>query len=132
MGILAVLIAAAGSYAFGAFWYMKNSKAWLEASGIECDENGKPVNGSSPAPFILSAIAMIVIAGMMRHVFAMSGITSIGGGLLAGFGLGAFIVLPWILTNYAYAMRPRMLSAIDGAYAVIGCTIMGAVLALFL
>ena len=73
---------------------------------------------------------MIVVAGMMRHVFAMADIDTVGKGLTAGLGLGAFVALPWILTNYAYSMRPRMLSIIDGSYAVIGCTIMGIILAL--
>lgn len=130
MEIVAVIVAAAGSYAFGAFWYMVNSKRWIEASGVECDEHGNPVN-SSAAPFILSAIAMIVIAGMMRHVFSMAGIDTAGKGFLSGLGVGAFIVLPWVLTNYAYSGRPRMLSVIDGAYAVIGCTIIGTILTLF-
>jgi hypothetical protein len=35
------------------------------------------------------------------------------------------------VTNYAYAMRPRALTLIDGGYAVIGCTIIGIVLTLF-
>lgn len=131
MGLISVLAAAAGAYAFGAFWYMVNSKTWLEAAGLEVDENGRPAGSSSPAPFILSAICMIVVAGMMRHVFAMADIDTVGKGLTAGLGLGAFVALPWILTNYAYSMRPRMLSIIDGSYAVIGCTIMGIILALF-
>ncbi len=48
-----------------------------------------------------------------------------------GFGLGLFIVTPWIATNYAFSMRPRTLTLIDGGYATIGCTIMGLVLTLF-
>ena len=131
MEYIAVLVAAAGAYAFGAFWYMVNSKAWLAAAGVECDENGRPKNGNSPMPFIISAIAMIVVSGMMRHVFAMSDIVDPDKGALAGFGIGAFIVLPWIVVNYAYSMRPRTLSVIDGAYAVIGCTIIGTILTLF-
>lgn len=130
MGFLAVIVAAAGAYAFGAVWYMVNSKAWTTAAGIECDENGRPVN-TSASPFILSAIAMIIVAGMMRHAFAQAGIDTVGKGFTSGLGIGAFLVLPWVLTNYAYSMRPRMLSVIDGAYAVIGCTIIGTILTLF-
>jgi len=131
MGLVSVLAAAAGAYAFGAFWYMINAKTWLEATGIEVDENGRPGGESSAAPYILSAICMIVVAGMMRHMFAMAGIDTLGKGFTSGLGLGAFIALPWILTNYAYSMRPRMLSIIDGGYAVIGCTIIGTILTLF-
>jgi hypothetical protein len=130
MQYVAVLVAAAAAYGFGAIWYMTLSKPWIAAAGIECDANGKPVN-SSAAPFVISALALIVVAGMMRHVFVMSGLDSPMDGLMGGFGLGAFIVLPWIVTNYAYSARPRNLTLIDGGYALIGCTIIGIVLTLF-
>jgi hypothetical protein len=130
MQYVAVLVAAAAAYGFGAIWYMTLSKPWIAAAGIECDANGKPVN-SSAAPFVISALALIVVAGMMRHVFVMSGLDSPMDGLMGGFGLGAFVVLPWIVTNYAYSSRPRNLTLIDGCYALIGCTIIGIVLTLF-
>jgi len=131
MQFISVLVAAAGAYAFGAFWYMKNAKAWVKAAGIECDDNGKPVNGSNPAPFIVSAIMVIIVAGMMRHIFQMAELDTILEGFMGGSGLGLFTVAPWIVTNDAYSMRPMMLTLIDGGYAVIGCTIIGVLLALF-
>ncbi|MCB2137191.1 MAG: DUF1761 domain-containing protein [Rhodobacteraceae bacterium] len=130
MELVNVLVAAAAAYAFGAVWYMSLAKQWVAASGVACDADGKPAN-KSKAPFVISAVAMIVVAGMMRHMFGMAAIDTFGKGLVAGFGLGAFIALPWIVTNYAYSDRPKALSYIDGGYAVIGCTIIGAVLTLF-
>ncbi len=131
MEYIAVLVAALGAYAFGAFWYMINAKVWIKASGIEIGEDGKPPNASSPLPYIISAISMILIAGMMRHVFVQSGIETVGKGFLSGLGLGAFVAAPWIVTNYAYSMRPRELTLIDCGYAVAGCTIIGVILTLF-
>ncbi len=131
METIGVLAAAAGSWVFGAIWYMALSKPWLEASGIECDENGKPKGGGSPTPYILSAIAMILVAGMMRHVFAQAEIDTLIKGIMAGGGLGLFVISPWIMINNAYGMRPFKLTLIDGGYATIGCTIMGLVLTLF-
>ncbi len=129
MGYLSVILAAAGAYAFGAIWYMVNAKAWVKAAGIETDESGRPV-GSSTAPYIVSAICMIAVAGMTRHMFAMAGIDTFSKGLTAGIGIGAFLALPWIITNYAYGMRPRTLTLIDGTFAVVGCAIIGAILGL--
>ena len=131
MEIVNVLVAAAGSWAFGAIWYMALSKPWLEAAGIECDENGKPKNGGSPTPFILSAIAMILVAGMMRHIIAQAGIDTLLKGLMTGFGIGLFMISPWIMINNAYGMRPFKLTLIDSGYAVFGCTIIGFILVLF-
>lgn len=130
MELISVIVAAAAAYGFGAFWYMKWAKPWIAASGIAVDANGNPANKSA-APFIIAGVAMIVVAGMMRHVFGMAGIDTIGAGLVSGFGMGAFIALPWIVTNYAYSDRPKALTYIDGGYAVFGSTIIGAVLGLF-
>ena len=71
------------------------------------------------------------MAGMMRHVFALGGVTEISKGLLSGLGIGLFLATPWIATNYAFAGRPMKLTLIDGGYATIGCAIMGLVLTLF-
>lgn len=130
MELLNVIVAAAAGFGFGAVWYMTLSKPWIEASGIECDENGKPVNQSA-TPFILSGIAMILVAGMMRHIFGMAVIAGVGKGFLAGLGIGLFIISPWIMINNAYGGRPFKLTVIDGGYATFGCAIIGAVLALF-
>jgi hypothetical protein len=130
MSLLSVLVAAAAAYALGAVWYMSLSARWIAAAGVACDANGKPAN-KSVTPFILSAVAMLLVAGMMRHIFGMAGINGLGAGLVAGLGLGAFIAAPWIMINYAYADRPRALTLIDGGYAVLGCALIGAVLGLF-
>ena len=66
---------------------------------------------------------------MMRHVFSLSGIDGLGLGLMAGVGIGLFFITPWIALNNLYGMRPVALTVIDGGYATLACTIMGAVLA---
>lgn len=129
MGYLAVIVAAACGYIFGALWYMTLSKPWMEAAGIECDENGKPLNNSM-MPFILSAIAMLAVAGMMRHVFVMASIDTMLKGVMSGAGVGLFFISPWIMINNAYGGRPFKLTLIDSGYAFFGCTLMGLVLVL--
>ena len=131
MDIIAIVAAAAGSWVFGAAWYMTLSRPWVKAAGIPVDENGKPDGNGNPMPFILSALAMVVVAGMMRHIFAMAGIVTPGAGLVAGLGVGLFFISPWIMINNAYAMRPFQLTLIDGGYATFGCAIIGMVLGLF-
>jgi hypothetical protein len=132
MEFLNVIVAAVASFAFGAVWYMSLAKPWMEAAGIECDETGtKPANQSDPIPYITSFLASIAVAGMMRHMFSLSGIDTLGKGLVAGFGIGLFLVTPWIATNYGFSGKPRKLLLIDGGYATFGCTIIGIVLTLF-
>lgn len=131
MEILNVIAAAVGAFAFSAAWYMSMSKQWIAASGIAVDGNGKPMGNGSATPMIIGLIAMILVAGMMRHVFQISGIVSLGGGLVAGFGVGAFFITPWVTMNYAFGMRKSSLAVIDGVNAIVGCSIMGLILSLF-
>ncbi|MDF1857017.1 DUF1761 domain-containing protein [Pseudooceanicola sp.] len=131
MSYLAVLASAAAGFGIGALWYMTFAGAWMKAAGIETDDKGQPVADGSFWSFVVSGICMILVAGMMRHVFAMAGIDGIKQSLVAGLGVGAFFITPWVTMNYAYAMRPKVLSVIDGGYAIFGCGAIGLVLGLF-
>ncbi len=131
MGILSVIVAAAGAFAFGAVWYIVMSKPWIAAAGIPVDASGRPMGNGSPMPFAVGFIAMVLVAGMMRHVFATSGIDTLGEGALSGLGVGAFFITPWVAMNYAFGMRKAALTVIDGVNAIVGCTIMGIILVLF-
>lgn len=131
MDIIAVILAAAVAWFWGAGWYMALSRPWLRAAAIPCDADGKPLHGGTPLPFILSALAMLLVAGMMRHMLVMSGVSGAIPAAASGFGVGLFFVAPWVMINNAYAGRRVMLTVIDGGYAVTGCTLIGLVLGLF-
>lgn len=131
MGIVAVIVAAVAGFAFGAVWYMSLSGPWLRATGMDLDAQGQPVNKAGALPFVISGVTMLLVAGMMRHTFAMTGIDTAGKGLVTGLGVGAFFITPWIAMNYAYSMRNPRLIAIDGGYAILGCGVIGLVLGLF-
>lgn len=127
MEILNVIAAAVAAFAFGAVWYIAMSKPWMAASGVT--EEQQKTGG--PIPFVIGLVAMVLVAGMMRHLLGASGVTSIGGGAIAGFGIGAFLITPWVAMNYGFAMRKPALTVIDGVNSVVGCAIMGAVLNAF-
>lgn len=131
MGFLSVIIAAIANFIFGAVWYMALAKPWVAASGVVVGEDGQPLNRSNPVPYITSFVAAILVAGMMRHVFSLSGIETFGKGLTAGFGIGLFMVVPWVATFNGFEAKSRKLTLINGGYAAIGCAVIGAVLTLF-
>lgn len=131
MEFLNVIVAAAGSFIFGAVWYSALAKPWMAASGVEVGPDGNPANSASPLPYIMSAVAAILVAGMMRHVFATAPVDSVFEGALNGFGIGLFFISPWIMMNNGFGDRPFKLTLIDGGYATIGCTIIGAILMMF-
>lgn len=131
MEFLNVLVAGTASFVAGGIWYMTFSKQWVKAVGMEVDENGRPKGNGGMMPMVVAFVVAIIVAGMMRHMFALSGIETVGKGAVAGFGIGLFLITPWLVMCYGFAMRPRSLMVIDGAYATLACAITGAVLNLF-
>lgn len=130
MDFLNVIAAGVAAWIFGAIWYSVFAKTWMADSGVPLGEDGNPINRTQPTPYILSIIAMILVAGMMRHAFATSGIDSLNKAIIGGLGVGLFFISPWIMINNGYAARPFRLTLIDGGYATFGCAIIGAVLVL--
>ncbi len=130
MGFLSVIISAVAAFAVGAAYYMALSKPWMEAADIEVGEDGKPVN-DGPTPYIVSFIMILLVAGMMRHTFALSGIDTVGKGIVSGLGIGAFFIAPWIFINTGYSNRPWKLAIIDSGYAILAATVIGLVLSIF-
>ena len=127
MGLVSVIVAAIAAFAAGAAYYMALSKPWMEAANIAVGPDGKPVN-DGPLPYIVSFVMIILVAGMMRHTFALSGIEGLSKGLTSGFGVGAFFISPWIFVNNGYSNRSWKLAVIDSGYAIIAATIIGGVL----
>jgi hypothetical protein len=131
MEVLNVLAAALAAFAFGAVWYMTMSKPWMAAAEIQLGPDGRPANNSGIMPFVIGLVGMVLAAGMMRHIFGMTSIDTVGEGLTAGLGIGAFLVLPWVAMNYAFGQRKFMLTVIDGVNVIVGSGLMGLVLVLF-
>lgn len=128
MEFLSVIVAGAAAWVFGAVWYMALSKPWMAANGLTED---RIKASASPLPYVVSLLMSILVAGMTRHILASAGITTLGGGLMVGAGLGLFVALPWMVNNVLFSFRDKSLIWIDGGYPVIGCTIIGVVLMLF-
>lgn len=131
MEFINVISAAFAGFGFGAIWYSVLSKPWMEASGVPVGEDGKPANSSNPMTYVTGLVCAMLVAGMMRHVFELGGIDTVGKGIVSGLGIGAFMAAPWLVTNYTFADRPRALMLIDSGYAIFGCTCIGFVLTLF-
>ncbi|TAG17876.1 MAG: DUF1761 domain-containing protein [Rhodobacterales bacterium] len=127
MEFLNVIAAAVAAFAFGAVWYIAMSKPWMAASGVTEEQQ----RTSGPMPYVIGLLAMVLVAGMMRHLLGTSGVTTVTGGAIAGFGVGAFLITPWVAMNYGFSLRKPALTLIDGVNSVVGCTIMGAVLNAF-
>jgi len=128
MTYLAIFLAAMGGFAVGAVWYMSLAKPWMAAVGrteeeIKADQN--------PLPFIIAFLAALSAATVMQHMFVAGGVTGVMRCLGYGAGIGAFVVMPWVVLHYAFAGRPKSLWWIDGGHTVAAFAVMGLVLGLF-
>lgn len=114
MEYVVVIIAGFAGYAFGAVWYGLLGPKWREAVGLSAED----VRPSSNLPaYMIGIVANVLVAGMMRHVFATSGVAGPLAAAVSGLGLGLFMVGAYIALNYAFARRPLALSLIDIGHA---------------
>jgi hypothetical protein len=127
MAAISIIVAGIAGFAFGAVWYILMGRPWMAASGVTEEQQ----KAGGVRPFVVGLLAMVVVAAMMRHIFLGSGIDTIGAAAVAGGGIGAFFVLPFLAMNYAFAMRPGALWVIDGINAIGACIAIGIVLTLF-
>lgn len=129
--LINVIVAAGVGFAAGAVWYMVLAEPWMAAADIKRGADGRPEGGQTPAIFAATFVMLLIVAGMMRHVFASAGIATLGAGLVSGAGIGLFLISPWIAINNLYGMRPWRLTLIDSGYATLACALMGVILTLF-
>jgi hypothetical protein len=123
MNYSAILVAAVAAFAWGAAYYMTLSKPWLAAVGLT-----EP--NRSPAPFILSFFALVVMAfvlsGSVAHLGP--GQVTLKNGIISGAILWAGFVVTTVFVNNAYPGRKYMLSVIDSAHWLGVLVIQGAII----
>lgn len=130
MELISVIAAAVVGFGIGAIWYTVLSRQWLAVAGVPVDAAGKPMGRPPAVAFGGGFLCILIVAGMMRHMLAASGVVTPWAGLVSGLGVGLFFITPWLFLNVLYAARPYRLAVIDGGYASISCAAMGLVLTL--
>jgi len=123
MNVLAILAAAVAGFAWGAAYYMTLSKQWLAAVG-------RTEPNKSPAPFIISFVALVimawVLAGTVGHLGP--GQVTLKNGIISALFIWVGFVATTIFVNNAYPGRKYMLSVIDSMYWLGVLVIEGAII----
>jgi hypothetical protein len=112
---IAVVFAAAATFGFGFVYYMALGKYWMTAAGRTKAE----IEGSkSPLPFIIAAIAQLVIAFMLAGVMGHLGHNAVNvtHGLITGLFLWVGFVITTMAVNHAFQGAKPMLTVIDGGH----------------
>jgi hypothetical protein len=132
VNFLAIVIATAAAWLFGAAYYGLFGRAWLKALGgtIETLRQQAAREGriAQAGPFILSFVAEFVMAyvlyGLMLHLAAWS----VRAGVISAVLCWAGFVLTTVMVNNAYPGRKPVLTVIDAGHWLGVLIIMGAVL----
>ena len=126
MEYLGIPIAALFGWMFGAFWYTGFSKPWLAAIDMSKEEIGakkRPLN-----PMIASVLAELVLAAVLFYVLKRMSVVGWHWGAMAGFIIGAGIVVPTVFVNNIFPGRKTALTVIDGGHWIGVTTIMGTIM----
>lgn len=112
---LGVLFAGAAGFAFGAAYYITLGKSWMAALGKTREEIER---NKSPLPFIIAAIAQLVIAfvlaGTVGHLG--DGMVTVRNGVITGMFVWAGFIATTISVNYAFQGAKLKLAVIDAGH----------------
>ena len=128
MNWLAILIATIAGFAFGAAYYISLSKPWLAAIGKTKEEISAEGKGS-PLPFILSIVALavmaVVLAGTIGHLGP--GQVTLKNGVVTALFMWVGFVITTMAVNNAFGQRKATLTVIDGIHWLGVLVIQGAI-----
>lgn len=129
---LAIVIATAAAWLFGAVYYGLLSKAWLAALGTTAEALKQDAAGkgrlAAAAPYILTFVAEFVMAyvlyGLLLHLAGWT----VRAGVISAALCWAGFVLTTVMVNNAFPRRRPMLTVIEAGHWLGVLLIMGAIL----
>jgi len=127
---VAVIIAALAAFGLGAVWYMVLGGAWMRALG-KTPADLKPEGSAKVMPFIISIVALFVMALMLAGLMGHLGDVTIRGGVISGLFVWVGFVITTMGVNHAFSGAKPMLTLIDGGHWLAVLLIMGAVIGAF-
>ena len=133
MNWLAVLCAGLAYWLLGAIWYSAIfSKTWRSAIEQHGVKLGQPGQSGMATKLIVTLICNLFAALVLARVVHQVGHNmDLLRGLKIGAGVGLGFCATALTMTYVWQSPPRRLWAIDTGYHIVGCTIMGAILALW-
>ena len=100
----------------------------MAALGMSEQELRGPSGKMSPAPFVVSFVAEVVMALVLSGIIGHVGAATVRTGLISGAMCWFGFVATTLVVNNAYAKRRPMLSLIDGGHWLLVLLVQGAVI----
>ena len=126
---LAVLVATVAGFAFGAAYYMTLSRPWLTAMGKTREELAA-AGKRSPVPFIVSIVALLIMAWVLAGGIAHlgPGQVTLKNGVISALFMWVGFVATTLTVNNAFGQRKVALTVIDGIHWLGVLLIQGAII----
>jgi hypothetical protein len=127
---IAVIIATLAGFGLGAVWYMTLGGAWMRALGKTKDAL-RPEGSAKAVPFIISIVALFIMALMLAGLMGHLGDVTVRGGVISGLFVWVGFVITTMGVNHAFSGAKPMLTLIDGGHWLAVLLIQGAVIGAF-
>ncbi len=128
---LAVAIATLAGFGLGAIWYMALGRVWMRAIGKTEAELTPPTAAQKALPFIISIVALFIMAWMLAGLMGHLAQVSVRGGMIAGALVWLGFVITTMGVNHAFSGAKPALTLIDGGHWLAVLVVMGAVIGAF-
>jgi uncharacterized protein DUF1761 len=128
---VAVVIAALAGFGLGAVWYMVLGGVWLRAIGKTKGDFQYGSGAAKALPFIISIIALLIMATILAGIMGHIGSVTIRGGVITGALVWLGFVITTLGVDHAFSGARPMLTLIDGGHWLAVLLIQGAVIGAF-
>lgn len=128
---IAVIIATLAGFGLGAVWYMVLGRAWMGALGKTKEELSREQGAAKALPFVISLVALFVMALMLAGLMGHLGNVTVRGGVISGLFMWIGFVITTMGVNHAFSGAKPMLTLIDGGHWLAVLVVMGAVIGAF-
>ena len=132
MNWLAIVCAGLAYWLLGAVWYSALfSKTWRSAVEQHGVKLGQPNQSGMATKLIVTLVCNLIAALVLARVIHQLHGMDLLRGLKIGAGVGLGFCATTLTMTYVWQSPPRRLWAIDTGYHIVGCVIMGAILAVW-
>ena len=130
LSLFAIVLAAVISFMFGWLWYgILFPKQWMAAAG-KTEADLKTQGGPTPTPFVISFVALLimawVLAGVIGHLGA--GAITLRSGVIAGALMWLGFVATTLAVNHTFQGAKPILTLLDGGHWLGVLLLQGAVI----
>jgi hypothetical protein len=130
LSLFAIVLAAVVSFMFGWLWYgILFPKQWMAAAG-KTEADLRAQGGPTPTPFVISFVALLVMAWVLAGVIGHlgTGAITLRSGVIAGALMWLGFVATTLAVNHTFQGAKPILTLLDGGHWLGVLLLQGAVI----